>query len=433
MSQTNFNQGRVVLVAWLLQPGWPIEQISDNAKDLLGLDQLQKTPLSRLISDDVLEHFNRDLEKSIANQDDEFIFSDLRLKTQGTEVLSFYCQAKLFYNGENPEKCEALLVNDTHTLQTQARLDLVLEATKVGLWDWNPETNDVTYDDQWAQMLGYELNEIQPTFAALESRVHPEDTEEWHWDIEAHMEGKIPVYRNVHRMKHRDGHWRYILDRGKVVKRDAQGNPVQVTGTHTDITELKDAEKKLREANQELERQNQVIYEQATRDGLTGAGNRKAFDERLQQEWGAYLRSNRRTSLLLVDVDYFKGFNERFGHLAGDQCLKDIVAELKNTAARNTDYVCRFKGDQFAIILADTELSGSKSLAERARRNVEDCLIENPDSKIGQFITVTVGIAETAQIGTGGSQTSLLELAKKALDHAKQDGRNCVRWMPPSV
>jgi PAS domain S-box-containing protein len=136
---------------------------------------------------------------------------------------------------------------------TTQRLNLVLEGTQLGMWDWNPQTNEVVFDDRWANMLGYQLAEIEQNLSSWESRVHPDDISGCFRDIEKHIRGESEFYNNIHRMKHRDGHWVYILDRGKVVERDSEGNPVRFTGTHTDVTELKLTENSLKERTIELE------------------------------------------------------------------------------------------------------------------------------------------------------------------------------------
>lgn len=126
--------------------------------------------------------------------------------------------------------------------QQRRRLELVLEGTRLGMWDWNPQTGEVAFDERWAEMLGYALEEIEPHVDEWKDRVHPEDLEKCFEDINAHIEGRVPFYENVHRMRHRDGRWLYILDRGKIVERDEEGRPTRFTGTHTDITEQKEAE-----------------------------------------------------------------------------------------------------------------------------------------------------------------------------------------------
>ena len=134
--------------------------------------------------------------------------------------------------------------------ETKERLELVLEGTRLGMWDWNPQTNDVIFNERWAEMLGYRLEEIEQNLDTWSSKVHPDDLQACFDDIGRHVRGETTFYENIHRMLHKEGHWLYILDRGKIVKYDDHGKPIRFTGTHTDITAQKEAEIKAQKALQ---------------------------------------------------------------------------------------------------------------------------------------------------------------------------------------
>jgi PAS domain S-box-containing protein len=127
------------------------------------------------------------------------------------------------------------------------RLELVLASSRLGIWDWNPKTSEVHFDEQWCNMLGWKKEEMSNSVSEWSSRVHPDDLDACFKDITAHIDGKSDFYENLHRMKHRDGRWLYILDRGRVMERDEQGQVIRFTGTHTDITNEKLAQMKLEE------------------------------------------------------------------------------------------------------------------------------------------------------------------------------------------
>lgn len=134
-------------------------------------------------------------------------------------------------------------LNSTQDLEsTKRRLELVLQGTRLGMWDWNPQTDEVHFDERWANMLGVAVKDLSMTLEDWTSRVHPDDIEGCFADIQTHIDGKVNFYENTHRMMHSDGRWRYILDRGQVMERDAEGKPTRFTGTHTDVTILKEAE-----------------------------------------------------------------------------------------------------------------------------------------------------------------------------------------------
>lgn len=134
------------------------------------------------------------------------------------------------------------MISALDSTYTTERLKLVLDSTRLGMWDWSPKTNAVVFDQNWAEMLGLKVEDLSMTLDDWTSRVHPDDMDSCLSDIQDHMEGKTQFYENIHRMKHADGHWVYILDRGQVVERDANGEAVRFTGTHTDVTDLKHAE-----------------------------------------------------------------------------------------------------------------------------------------------------------------------------------------------
>ncbi len=141
------------------------------------------------------------------------------------------------------------LTEDGSLFRSKERLELVLEGTRLGMWDWNPQTNEVHFDQRWAEMLGYDITEIEMKLDSWQSRVHPDDLAACFEDIQAHMDGRRDFYENIHRMKHRDGHWVYILDRGRIVEWDEEGKPVRFTGTHTDISREKNAQMAAAEAS----------------------------------------------------------------------------------------------------------------------------------------------------------------------------------------
>ncbi len=129
--------------------------------------------------------------------------------------------------------------------ENHVRLQLALEAANIGTWDWNPQTDQVAFSKQWKAMLGYEEDEIKNRLASWESLVHPEDLPEAYAQIDAHIQGKTPVYENEYRMRSQDGSYKWILDRGQIIERDEKGQPIRFIGIHYDISERKVAELEL--------------------------------------------------------------------------------------------------------------------------------------------------------------------------------------------
>jgi two-component system sensor histidine kinase/response regulator len=145
-------------------------------------------------------------------------------------------------------------VRDQEALRaSQERLALALAGADLGLWDWNPQTGAAVVDERWAAMLGYTLDEIAPHVSSWENLVHPDDMPQVSEALNAHLAGRSSQYETEHRLRAKSGEWVYVLDRGKVVERDADGKPIRVTGTHLDITDRKRAEVALRRAEHEKE------------------------------------------------------------------------------------------------------------------------------------------------------------------------------------
>jgi diguanylate cyclase (GGDEF)-like protein/PAS domain S-box-containing protein len=166
----------------------------------------------------------------------------------------------------------------------------------------------------------------------------------------------------------------------------------------------------------------------AMKDGLTGLSNRRAFDEALLSEWKRTVREKSQMSLLLIDIDHFKAFNDAHGHQVGDDCLRGVAAALQTTAKRPGDLVARYGGEEIAIILAGCETKGAEALGEAARLAVEELGIPH-GPELGGVVTISIGAA-TAMARDGGSAAmphTLLSSADRALYMAKGAGRNCVR------
>jgi diguanylate cyclase (GGDEF)-like protein/PAS domain S-box-containing protein len=177
------------------------------------------------------------------------------------------------------------------------------------------------------------------------------------------------------------------------------------------------------------EKQAQVALEQlATRDGLTGLANRRCFDDTLQAEWTRAMRARQPLSLLMVDVDHFKAYNDTHGHLGGDECLKR-VAEAVASEMRANDLVARYGGEEFAVILPNQSLKGAAIVAERIRRRVERLQLPGgaATSKDGAIpmrpVTVSIGAA-TALVSNEHTAGELVAIADAALYRAKHLGRN---------
>jgi diguanylate cyclase (GGDEF)-like protein/PAS domain S-box-containing protein len=303
--------------------------------------------------------------------------------------------------------------------QNEERLALVLHGANLGMWDWDVPTGNVVFNERWAQMLGYRLVEIPPHLGTWEKLVHPDDQASVREALTAHLEGRTPFYEMEHRMRHKSGSWVWMLGRGKVISRDANGKALRACGTYLDLTERKRYEQQIAEQQKKLEEANARLAALAGTDALTGVINRRGFEEHLAREIDRAVRKKSPLSLMLLDVDGFKSYNDDLGHLAGDDVLRGL-AELLRTKARGTDIVSRFGGEEFAVILPDTEGDGALLLSERFREAIEAAAWP------GRTVTASFGVATWFPTSTPRDGYALLADADRALYGSKGSGRNRV-------
>jgi len=185
-------------------------------------------------------------------------------------------------------------------------------------------------------------------------------------------------------------------------------------------------QRELEEANQRLGEANVMLKRLSFIDALTEIPNRRYFDEFLAQEWGRAARDDQPLSLILIDIDHFKKFNDTYGHQAGDECLRWVAAFLTTVARRPGDLVARYGGEEFAVVLPGAGLRGAVKMAEKMRLAVAGVKIEHAASPLGR-VTISLGLASRPR-GIRGEPEQLIEAADKALYRAKAGGRNRVCW-----
>lgn len=177
---------------------------------------------------------------------------------------------------------------------------------------------------------------------------------------------------------------------------------------------------------QELEEKNEKLELLSSLDGLTGLFNRRYFDENLIKEWKQGIREEEPLSLLIVDIDHFKMFNDCYGHIEGDDCLRRVARALHEALLRPVDIVARYGGEEFSAILPNTDSDGANKVAKRMMNNITELKIPHKGAATHPFVTVSIGIS-TVTPNRSLKLTNLLELADKALYDAKDTGRNAVK------
>ncbi|MFI3187994.1 hypothetical protein BCS42_16315 [Crenothrix sp. D3] len=424
----------------------------------------------------------------------------------------------------------------------RARLAEVIKATNVGTWEWNVQTGATHFNERWAALLGYTLADIAPTSINTWLKlVHPNDLKRSNALLEQHFNGQTDYYVCESRMKHKQGHWVWILDQGCVSSWTSEGKPLLMSGTHQDITERKKMENELRKNRDELlgyfqqpfigmvtvshdqltlnvnqrfcdmigytanEIQSinwekfthpddlapeQVYFEQAIRgccnayqmekryihkdghfvcvdlavqcirkrdgsldyfigmmlditerkaaeeeikqlafyDPLTGLPNRRKLLDRLESAIALNHRANTKFAVFMMDLDKFKAVNDRLGHAAGDELLKQVAARV-TTCLRKSDMVARLGGDEFVLVLENLKIPEAADIV--ALKVIADLalpfqLSETDSAQIG----ASIGISFYPQHGS--TPESLMDHADTALYQAKDNGRGCFAYFSES-
>jgi len=215
----------------------------------------------------------------------------------------------------------------------------------------------------------------------------------------------------------KDGNYVWIRDVVHVV-RDAEGEVEALVGFMFDISERKKTEEKLVELQKELEA---LSY----RDSLTGVANRRMFDSILEREWADAQRNQTPLSLVLLDIDYFKQYNDHYGHVHGDECLKQVAQTLSDVATRPRDFLARFGGEEFVLVLPQTNAEAAMKIGERCRDFITHAQIPHAKSFIGNTLTVSLGIG-TIVPTREDDPTAFIKEVDRRLYEAKQNGRNCI-------
>lgn len=291
-------------------------------------------------------------------------------------------------------------------LESEARLGLALEGADLGMWHWNVFSDVFEFSDSAAGLLGYENRSVQQSLDALRELFHPDDREGISQAMRAHLGGSAPTFDRVFRLRHRDGDYIWVLARGRIVHRDIDRRPLRVSGTLMDVSKWKNLESRLRTL--------------ATTDELTGLLNRRAGINALDKAIKRSDRLSEPLSMVLLDVDHFKRINDRKGHEVGDQVLQ-ALGGLLNGNRRESDLAIRWGGEEFAIILPETEHTGARAQAQRLFDGIAGLADRFPelDSLSASFGLVTRRPDESAR--------SLMKRADALMYQAKNTGRASIR------
>jgi diguanylate cyclase (GGDEF)-like protein/PAS domain S-box-containing protein len=299
---------------------------------------------------------------------------------------------------------------------SEARYARVIRGTSDGFWDWNIRTGENYYSPRYKELLGYDDTEYDKTAHAFEAIIHPDDVPMVQSAQRAHLENHKP-YDIELRLRCKNDEYRWFRSRGQA-EWDADGSTRNMAGSITDITDRKRAEAALAVTHRELEAL-------SITDGLTGIANRRHFDEVLAREYARHARSGAELSLILLDIDHFKAFNDLYGHLKGDECLRLTGGVLAAHTQRPADLAARYGGEEFACILPETNRAGALLIAENIRQAIIELAISHKGSNVADVVTASLGVVST-RCATDGVAADVVAMADTLLYQAKSQGRNRV-------
>jgi len=291
----------------------------------------------------------------------------------------------------------------------------LLESTKAIPWKINWQTKQFDYiGPQIESLLGWPRDSWLGAMDWIE-RIHENDREcTANFCIRQSEQGVD--HEADYRALKADGSYVWIRDVVHVI-RDEKGVTTDLVGFMFDITERKEMEDKVLQLNRKLEAL-------AKQDELTGIANRRMFEQTMVAEWARARRSGQPLSLLLFDVDYFKNYNDHYGHVRGDACLQRIAQAISAMPVRSSDLFARYGGEEFALVLPETPTDAALHIAERCRRIIADLQLPHAMSPTGS-VTISVGLCTMVPDATG-DHVAMIERADEKLYRAKRNGRNCV-------
>lgn len=292
----------------------------------------------------------------------------------------------------------------------------LLESTKAIPWKINWSTLQFSYiGPQVEALLGWSPDSWL-TVEDWASRMHPDDRA-WVVDFCVAQSKAGTDHEADYRALTKDGQYIWIRDVVHVVRKE-NGEVDSLIGFMFDITERKDTEQKLIELQKQLE-------ELSFKDGLTGVFNRRMFDSVMEVEWANAKRNRQPLSLIMLDIDYFKQYNDYYGHIQGDECLKRVASVLACVATRSRDFFARYGGEEFILVLPETDEAAAFKIAERCRNVIFKAQIPHEKSLVSQLLTISIGIS-TITPTRNDEAIKFIATVDKQLYVAKEKGRNSI-------
>jgi diguanylate cyclase (GGDEF)-like protein/PAS domain S-box-containing protein len=347
------------------------------------------------------------LEGSGVHADDEVFW-----KADGTSFIAEYWSYPLkvvdkvygavvtFNDITERRKAEESLVAETQ------RLYNILEGTNLGTWEWNLQTGGLVFNERMAEIMGYRLSELSPLSIDMRSKfIHPDDLKASENLFQKHLKRESKLYECELRVRHKNGTWVWVLERGQITEWTRDGKPLLMSGIHTDITERKRSEER-------------ILY-LATHDELTNLPTLRLARDRLTMAINWARRNKLFVAVVFVDLDGFKAINDNYGHDAGDEVLREVGRRLCG-GVREIDTVARIGGDEFLLVL--TEMQSPENTAGVVEKLIG--LLSRPIKLKSLHVSVGASMGISVFPRDGENIEGLIKLADEAMYRVKNTGKN---------
>ena len=357
------------------------------------------------------------------------IYAPWRAEVATTLILAAVACATsvvLLYMGQRRRKALAAIRASVRavTLESAQRLELAMKCGSIGLMDWDVPTGALVLNSLARKILGLD-KQVEMTVATWRALQHPDDAADATSAVRSLMQGEQADYSMELRVRHALGHYVWLHVRAEVVERDARQQPLRVMFTYRDVSEHVEAQQKLKIANAQL-------AELSLTDALTGIGNRRRFDQELASAWARAMRNGAPVALLMIDIDYFKLYNDHYGHQAGDHCLREVAHILSEAVRRPDELLARYGGEEFAVLMAGSDLPSAMKLAVRCIEQVRAAALPHASSKVARHVTLSIGVhSMVPPLNTPADQ--LVKAADEALYYAKANGRDRACGVAPDA
>jgi diguanylate cyclase (GGDEF)-like protein/PAS domain S-box-containing protein len=314
------------------------------------------------------------------------------------------------------ERIDMQVLEIQKTLEkSEVRFQQIVETSIEGILIFDEHYQITFANKNMASILGYTIDKM---LGKSYISFFPENQLDIYYHQESlRKKGKDSVYECC--LLRKDGHIHWFLISAKAILDDFrrfEGSFAMLT----DINERKEMELLLEETNRQL-------TELSNRDSLTGIANRRCFDATLEREYSRLIRTKSKLSIILLDIDHFKEYNDYYGHVAGDDCLRQIGRVLANYISRSVDLAARYGGEEFACILPDIDIHSAVEVDEKIRQGIQDLKIEHKKSPASEFVTASFGVT-TVQYSPKVSMEDIIATADKLLYKAKISGRNKIEF-----